>query len=284
MDSPASTTTIGNLGIIPDAIDFRPLASGQTDPVLYGIDVGPTTTQLYTINKATAAVAPVGPGFPSQAGSYSLLNSTIGFDFNPRTLQADDSIRIRVVSSNGTNLRLNSNTGLIAAVDTALAFAGGTNSPFVDAVAYINNNAATTPAAGTTGLYDLDSRNDGVYFQNPPNSGTLNLVGPFGVTIDGNPNMAFDIFTDPLSVDDSLAGDRGLAVYQRTATEGGAYLLYDVDLANGQTTGGRLVGGGLDFAGGFAAEPQPIPEPSLCGLLAAGLAAASLRRRRNGAV
>ncbi|MGI8603575.1 MAG: PEP-CTERM sorting domain-containing protein [Verrucomicrobiales bacterium] len=27
-----------------------------------------------------------------------------------------------------------------------------------------------------------------------------------------------------------------------------------------------------------------MPEPSLCGLLAAGLAAASLRRRRNGAV
>jgi len=115
VDLPAAVTTIGNLGITPNAIDFRPLAAGQTDPVLYGIDVGPTTTQLYTINKNTAAVTPVGAGFPTEvagAGGYSLAggNNPIGFDFNPRTLQADNSIRIRLVASSGTNLRLNSNT------------------------------------------------------------------------------------------------------------------------------------------------------------------------------
>lgn len=59
---------------------------------------------------------PVGDTFPSkvtdhQACDYSPLGATVGLDFNPRTLQADGSVRIRVVTSNGRNLRLTSDTG-----------------------------------------------------------------------------------------------------------------------------------------------------------------------------
>jgi hypothetical protein len=274
-DSPGTATTIGNMGITPDAIDFRPLAPGETDPVLYAIDVGPVIAQLYTVDRTTAAVTSVGPGFPTVGAGYSLLDATIGFDFNPRTLQADNSQLIRLVAGNGTNLRLNSDTGGVAAVDVMLAFAGAGGAPRVDAVAYINNNVATTAAGGTTALYDLDHGEDDLYTQNPPNNGTLNSVGAFGVTIDGDPNMAFDIYTDPFSIDETIGGDRGLAVFRR----GGAYMLYDVDLANGATTGGRLVDGGIDFTGGFAVAPDPIPEP---GVLAMGLLTmgASMRRGR----
>jgi trimeric autotransporter adhesin len=285
VDSPAAVTPIGSLGIVPEAIDFRPLTAAQLAsgavPTLYAIDVGPTTTQLYTVNTQTGAVTPVGAGFPSQAaGSYSLVNQPVGFDFNPRTLAADGSIRIRVTATNGANLRLNSDTGGLTAVDTPLAFAGTGNSPFLDASAYTNNAAATDATGGTTTLFGIDTRNDVLVIQNPPNAGTLNIVGPLGATVDATAGVGFDIFTDPGSTDDTIGGDRGLAVLERPGVPPGgplgAYLLYDVNLATGQITNGRLVGGGIDFTGGFAV----IPEPGACGLLLF-LTAALPRRRRS---
>jgi hypothetical protein len=286
VDVPAVTTPIGNIGFTPEAIDFRPLAAGQTDPVLYGIDVGPVTTQLYTINKATAVATPVGAGFPTVGAGYTLAggNNPIGFDFNPRTLQADNSIRIRLVASNGTNLRLNSDTGLVAAVDTALAFVAAPGaSPFVDAAAYINNSVATLAAGGTTQLFTMDLRTDHLYLQNPPNNGSLNDIGSFGFGVDGNPGAGFDIYSDPISIDDTIGGDRGLAVFTRDATAGGAYLLYEVNLATGATTNGRLVGGGIGFEGGFSVMPGVIPEPGTCTLLLSAIGLGlGIRRRRGG--
>ena len=42
-------TSHGNLGFVPEGIDFRPGTS-----TLYAIEVGATTTQLYTVNTSTA--------------------------------------------------------------------------------------------------------------------------------------------------------------------------------------------------------------------------------------
>jgi hypothetical protein len=187
VDNTGTATNIGNVGFVPEAIDFRPGTS-----TLYGIDVNGATTQLYTIDIFTGVAAPVGPGFPTTvsgqpSGNYSLSSATIGFDFNPRTLQDDGSVRIRVVASNGTNLRLNSDTGLVAAVDTPLDYpAGDPNAaatPSVDAAAYTNSAQSTTGAAGTTTLYVMDFGTDDLAIQNPPNAGQLNTVGPFGATV-----------------------------------------------------------------------------------------------------
>ncbi|MBD0324914.1 MAG: DUF4394 domain-containing protein, partial [Pyrinomonadaceae bacterium] len=256
-DTTATVTTIGNLGIVPEAIDFQTGTS-----ILYAIDVGPITTQLYTVNVTTATVTPVGDGFPSFATEpfpYSLSESTIGFDFNPTTLQADNSMRIRVVASSGTNLRLNSSTGEIAAIDGPLNYPDEKIFPNVDAAAYINNAVATQ--GGTTTLYDIDFGIDELVTQIPPNSGTLNHVGPLGVTVDALSGIGFDIFSTTTS-DTTNDDDLGFAVFQRPAEGeespvGGAepYLLYDVNLDTGQVTNGRLVGGGLDFTGGFAVLP-----------------------------
>jgi hypothetical protein len=260
VNSPGTVNIVTTLSFVPEGIDFRPGTS-----TLYAIDVEAATTQLYTIDIQTGNTTPVGDGFPSAvtgqpSGNYSLLGSTIGFDFNPRTLQADGSVRIRVVASNGTNLRLNSDTGLVAAVDTPLDYpAADPNAaatPMVDAAAYTNSARSTAAAAGTTTLYVMDFGTDDLATQNPPNAGQLNTVGPFGASVNADSGIGFDIVTDPASTDDGIGGDRAYAVLRRPdAPTGnlGAYLLYDVNLSTGQITGGRLVGGGeANFAGGFA--------------------------------
>lgn len=279
VDSPLNVTTIGNLGFVTEGIDFRPGSN-----TLYGIDVGPNTTQLYTIDINTAAATPVGAGFNSSGAGYNLTgNQTFGFDFNPTTLQPDSSMRIRLVATNNANLRLNSSTGLIAGLDTNLAFANG-DSPFIDAAAYINNN----PTAASTILFDLDSRNDAMLLQSPPNAGTVSIVGALGVTVDALRDISFDIFTPVGDADPTIGGDFGFAVLQRpdAPINGplGAYLLYDVNLGTGQITNGALVGSQqnpFDFVGGFAVAPLAIPEPSSIVLAGIGATALLLFGRRR---
>jgi trimeric autotransporter adhesin len=273
VNSPATVTTIGNVGFVPEGIDFRPSSN-----TLYGIDIGPNTSQLYTININNGAATPVGASFTSNGAGYTLTgNQTFGFDFNPTTLQGDGSMRIRLVSTGGANLRLNSSTGQIAVVDVGLLI--GTNSPFVDAVAYTNNTA--NPATGTTTLYDMDTRNDSLYIQNPPNNGTLNLVGAFGVGIDGDAPAHFDILTPP-----GTSNNLGYAVYRRqNAPVGGplnSYLLYDVNLGTGATVNGRLVGPAatpFSFEGGLAV--LAVPEPTSLVLAGVCLATACAVARRR---
>ncbi len=280
VNSPAVITPIGNMGVVTDAIDFRP-GTG----ILYGIDVGPVTSQLYTINTSTAAVTPVGPGFPTTvagAGGYDIAGQTIGFDFNPRTLQGDGSMRIRLVSSRAMNLRLNSDTGLVAAVDTPLNLFLPVV-PNVDAVAYTNSGAST--AGGVTTLFGIDHafdnlvRQGGVDGTPSPNGGFLTPIGPLGVSINALANVGFDVFST--GTDDTNADELAYAVYARPdAPIGnvGAYVLYDVNLGTGATTNGRLAGGGIDFTGGFAVIPEP-GSIALC--LVGGIAAMLVALRRK---
>ncbi|MDB5234423.1 MAG: hypothetical protein JWR44_1416, partial [Hymenobacter sp.] len=130
------------------------------------------------------------------------VNERIGFDFNPT---AD---RVRVVSTNDANYRLDPNTGLLAATDGTLAYAGGAPAnPGVGAVAYTNSNPLVS--AGGTTLYDFDYLNNGLLsIQNPPNSGTLNTQstvlfvitggsspGTYGI---GNPtDIGTDVYYNP---------------------------------------------------------------------------------------
>jgi hypothetical protein len=145
-------------------IDFRP-ATGQ----LYGLG---STSRLYTINTLTGAATQVGA-----AGAFTLSGTDFGFDFNP----VPD--RIRVVSNTGQNLRLNPNDGTLTSTDTPL----NPGTPNVTAAAYTNSFAGTT----TTTLYDIDSGNDTLYTQNPPNNGTLVPVGQLGVN--ATDSNGFDI-------------------------------------------------------------------------------------------
>jgi hypothetical protein len=279
--APANVTThgaVGAVGFVPEGIDFRPGTS-----TLYAIDVGPNTTSLYTLNITSGASTLVG-SFNSTGMDYDLTgNQDFGFDFNPKTLQGDDSMRIRLVATNNSNLRLNSSTGQIAGVDTDLAFANQ-NSPFVSAAAYINNAPAN---AGETQLFVMDTRNDAMLtLLGNPNAGVVSNVGDFGVGINAQGNISFDVYTQVGGDGGGVAGDVGYAVFQRpdAPINGplGAYLLYSVNLSTGGTTGGALVGPAMtpfDFDGGFAVLPGPIPEPTSWAL--AAVACAVLVRRRS---
>ena len=174
-------------------IDFRP-ATGQ----LYGLG---STSRLYTINLATGAATAVGA-----AGAFTLTGTDFGFDFNPTV------DRIRVVSNTGQNLRLNPNDGTLTATDGPL----NPGTPQVTAAAYTNNFSGAT----TTTLYDIDSGNDTLYTQNPPNNGTLVPVGALGVDV-GAVN-GFDI-----------AAGSGTALAGLQLAGGTTSQLYSINLTNG---------------------------------------------------
>lgn len=184
------------------AIDFRP-ATGE----LYGLG---SSSRLYRIDTETGVATSVsaGPFAPVLSGT------DFGFDFNPTV------DRIRIVSDAEQNLRLNPDTGLVAATDTNLAPAGN-----VVAAAYVNNFAGAT----STTLFDIDSGTDLLLTQNPPNNGTLNPVGPLGVDASGL--TGFDI------------APRGTAYASITAPAGSASSFYTLDLATGTATLVGVVGG-----------------------------------------
>lgn len=184
------------------AIDFRP-ATGE----LYGVT---NASRLYIINTTSgkARVVNATPFTPAIAGN------NIGFDFNPTV------DRIRLVTNTGQNLRLNPETGTVAATDGNI----NPGTPAITSVAYTNNFAGAT----MTTLYDIDVTSDKLYIQTPPNNGTLTPVGSLG--INATNESGFDISPDGIA----------LAVIYGTDTEsedGDAGLktrLYTIDLQTGR--------------------------------------------------
>ncbi len=151
------------------SIDFRP-ATGQ----LYGVS---NMSRLFVINTATGEAR----SLTTSAFTPAIAGSIVGIDFNPTV------DRIRLVTNTGQNLRLNPETGTVAAVDGPI---NGASSAMISEVAYTNNRAGVT----TTTLYDIDPATDRLYIQNPPNNGTLTDVGPLGLDITGS--AGFDIAPD----------------------------------------------------------------------------------------
>ncbi len=197
VSSPVSSVSI--TGVQPGetimAIDFRP-ATGQ----LYGLG---STSRLYVINQENGMATAIGAGPFTPAISGSMT----GFDFNPTV------DRIRLVTSSGQNLRLNPETGAVAATDASL----NPGTPYVTAVAYTNSIAG----ASSTVLYDIDLASGKLAKQDPPNNGTLVEVGSLG--INAATEGGFDI-----SPDNSVA----LATFNIEGTA----MLYQIDLSTSAAT------------------------------------------------
>ena len=242
------STRLAILGFTPEAIDFKPGTN-----TLYAIDVGATTTQLYTVNIFTGAATPTSANFPSVGAGHNLtVNQHYGFDFSPRRSMAAATSRF------GWSARMEKTFGSIRATgsltsnDVDLLIQPGSNAPFADASAYINN--VPNQATFATTLYDMDIRNNSLYTQNG-NGGALTLVGAFGATINdcdcGHRLRYLHCSRRCRPVDRRRLWLRRA---QATGTQNGAYLLYQVNLTTGGIINGKLVGpvgSPSDFTGGF---------------------------------
>jgi len=184
---------------------------------LHGIDIRPADGMLYgvtgdgkvvTIDTASGA-----------ATEKSTLSETLpdgvsaSVDFNP---VAD---RLRIVGSDGTNLRANVDDGAVTvdgklAYDAADMHAG--EAPNIVAVAYTNSVGKPEKTA----MYDIDATIAGLIQQAPPNDGVLKAIGKLGVT--GAETYALDI--------------AATADLQNTAWLVAGKTLHTVDLATGATT------------------------------------------------
>jgi hypothetical protein len=125
-------------------------------------------------------------------------------DFNPA---AD---RLRVITSDGANLRINVDDGKTT-VDGTLKYKDGDmqagKTPKVVAGAYTNS---ANPKPTATALYDIDDAGH-LLSQAPPNDGVLNTVGMLGVKLNGR---------DRVQHRQQGRGQRGLAGDRRHALLG----------------------------------------------------------------
>lgn len=245
-------------------IDIRP-----QNGLMYGLGYNATagSVTLYNISPRTALATAVTPATPNQfvdGGGAPVrvgvdANTAFGFDFNP---VAD---RIRVVTSNGQNFRLNPNTGayadgdnVAAGVQMDTAISGATTS--VDGTAYTDSVQNT----GVTTQYTLSSALDALYIQGltgsvpaGPNGGVLG--GALAVTLGGNPLdftavNGFDILRTDASTGSS--NDPATGTAQAILTVGGVTGYYSIDVATGVATLVGTFGTGTAAVRGLTLEEQ----------------------------
>jgi hypothetical protein len=195
---------------------------GATNVV--GIDVRPADGMLYAVTgdggiytvDAKSGAATV----KSKLSETLKSGVTVTVDFNP---VAD---RLRVITSDGTSLRVNVDDGKVT-VDGSLKFKDGDanagKTPMVVAGAYTNS---ANPKPSATALYDIDATTGSLVSQAPPNDGILNTIGSLGIKLNGA--IAFNIVNKG---EDNAAW---------LATGG---MLYSVDLKTGKaTSAGKIEG------------------------------------------
>lgn len=161
-------------------------------------------------------------------------SAAYGVDFNP----AADALR--VLTSNGANLRVPFATPSATVVDTPLTRPAPAPTPGtvpatgVTAAAYTNNDLDASTA---TTLFVLDTERDQVAIQSPANAGTTAPTGALGTDLTGD--VGFDVRSE-------LTKGRTVSVAAYAVVGG---VLYDVDLLTGTATkAGRIANGVTDIA------------------------------------
>lgn len=223
-------------GQVVVGMDFRP-ATGQLYALGYNAALTTANANIYTVNLTTGALTAVGT--TPLTLSLGATTDRVGFDFNP---VAD---RIRVVSTTGTNYRLNPTDGTLTATDGTL-----TSGPRISAAAYTNSSST---ASGTT-LYDYDAAAGQLYTQTPPNDGTLVAVGAAsGVT--STDGADFDIY--------NAAGSTTNSAYLAISPGGSPTTpsfdnLYTVNLTTGALTSVGRIGLGSNVSGLASLTQAPL--------------------------
>jgi hypothetical protein len=194
-------------GVSLRGIDFRPKTGD-----LYGVG---SDNVVYRVNPRTGIAIGEGPAF-----TPALRGKAFGVDFNPVV------DKIRVVSDDRQNLRLNVDEGTVLSVDKDL----NPGMPQIVAAGYENSSFNVTQPAATT-LHVVDAASDTLFTQSPPNDGTL-ANGRKLRGIDVGLNAAFDI-----------AGDDNTGFLSNARSSRGSEL-YTVDVPTGKTKELGRIGGG----------------------------------------
>ena len=213
--APALSTAVAITGLMSGetilGIDIRP--GGTTPGQLYLLG---STGRLYVVDttsgvatmKSTLAADPTDTTSPFT----TLSGTSYGVNFNPVV------DRLRVVSDNGQNLRINVDTGAVT-TDGPLNVTGTTRMGVTEA-AYTLNFATTC----RTTLFYIDTATGTLFNTSDPNNGTLTAVGTLGVT--PSSTGGFEISTA------SDGTNTALAAFNMTS---GA-TLYQIDLTTGAAT------------------------------------------------
>jgi Domain of unknown function (DUF4394) len=193
-------------GVTLKGIDFRP-ATGD----LYGVG---SDSVVYRLNPKTGIAVSEGPAF-----TPALRGKSFGVDFNPVV------DKIRVVSDDRQNLRLNVDEGTVLSADKDI----NPGMPQIVGAGYLNSSFTATRPTATT-LYVVDAWSDQLFKQNPPNDGTLSEGKSLGIDVGSSAN--FDI-----------AGADNTGFLTNSTSRRGT-TLYTVDVNTGQTRSLGRVGGG----------------------------------------
>lgn len=214
------------MGQVLSGMDFRP-ATGE----LFGLgyNSGNGEANLYTLNITTGLATMVGT-------SPMMLKPNMGkisMDFNPTV------DRIRVTGSDNANYRLHPVTGMLAATDMNLGFAGADvnagKDPSIGAGAYTNSFAGAT----ATTLYNYEDSLNILTTQIPPNNGVLNTIGASGIMVNlADPSTDMDILFSPY-------GDPNKAYLAANTGSSNFDQLYSLNLATGQATIVGKIGNGI---------------------------------------
>lgn len=253
----------------------------NTGESLLAIDARPATGELFALSNQSRLYRVGTNGaatlVPLSGTAIPALNGAVGMDFNP----AVD--RIRVVTSTGQNLRLNPNTGALAADDGATFGAirydatdpSAGLTPRITSVAYTNSPiGGPAPGATNTTLYGIDVQGQfdrrlvtqGSINSTPvsPNEGRLfGVAGIVGIFV--GDLFGFDILTS--------GGVNSAFLSGQTISAGTAF--YTLDLTTGSTVFQGNIGNGLVGVRDFTVVPAPA------GAAALGLGGLLAMRRRR---
>ncbi|GFE81289.1 hypothetical protein GCM10011487_32890 [Steroidobacter agaridevorans] len=199
----------------------------QGNETVVGVDTRPadrnvyaltSAGRLYTVNAATGTVALKATLTASSSDSTSPFTGLDGGNITVDVSPVADGLR--VLSSNGMNLRVLFDTGETF-TDDRLNPSGSS----VTAAAYTNSFAGT----GTSTLYVIDTANDRLMIQgrapSTPVAGDLQPVGPLGITGDVQTVAGLDI--------NAINNNAFAALNVGTATTSD---LYSIDLTTGAAT------------------------------------------------
>ena len=157
-------------------IDFRP-----SNGLLYGLGRAGNVYRIRTDNGRATRISTLRE---TNGERVTLRGQSFGIDFNPTV------DRLRVVSDDDQNLRVNVDTGETT-IDGRMRYANNGSNPRTTGVAYTNSREAAF--GGSTRIYYTETNLDRLTEADDPNSGIMTGVGKLGVFADDL--AGFDIVT-----------------------------------------------------------------------------------------